>query len=192
MLLERYFAVWKKVISAKNAAAQHVSTDDVDRAIKVKRKHFDRWERGTTFTVEYDFVIDWVSVDARDGLVVRTEPGESTIVLRALPPDRWLDVADVERLASDPDAGSVNANLPIGKTLKFRSRAAAIAALPGNSGAKFKGGGTVELARPQWPVKDVFLVSTGVIDEKKNLCLDVVLDLITGTAERNRNACRFY
>ncbi len=188
-LIERYFLVWKRVMAAR----EHRSVEDLDRWLEVKKKSFAESDNGTDLVVAYAFTIDWAKVDAGGGLTVRNAPTHGFPAPKP-PFDRWLDEADAEARALDLSAQASQSFplLPIGKRLKFKTRAAAIAALPGDSGAKFKGQGVLELARPQWPLKDVYLVSTGVIDEKKNVCLDVVLNLVTGTAERMKNACRFY
>jgi sulfatase modifying factor 1 len=188
-LVVRYVAVWKKVF----AAQQHASAEDVDRLIKVKETSFSESADGTELVVAYDFTLDWATVPALGALNVRRAASQSLSTSKG-PFDRWLDDTDAEASALELIARAPQSfpPLPVGKSLKFKTRAAAFAALPGGSGARFKGEGAIELARPQWPVKDIYMVSTGVIDEQKNVCLDVVLNLITGTAERSKNACRFY
>jgi formylglycine-generating enzyme required for sulfatase activity len=184
-LLERYTGSWKKLLAETN----HVSVDEVDRSAAVTRASLDLWVEGTSFTVGYTLTLGWATVEAQDSFVVRIAPS-SQAPSDALPLDRWLEAAHAEQLAREGSSRAKLSHLPLGKTLKYATRKAAIAALGGGQRASFDEDRVrVELARPQSPEPDLFMTGLGVIDERKNECLDVTLSLVTGEADRRRRPC---
>lgn len=186
-LRERYVSVWKEVFAER----QHLSVPALEKVVTVTKAEFGRHIDGTTLYVDYSVKVDWATVGARSELLVRVDPAASTRTeLRKLPVDRWLDPTDAAAYARATGSAAPNGPLPLGKHLKFPSRAAAVAALAGSFRATFpKDGGELELARPQWPDKDLYMTAVGTIDEKRNQCLDVVMNLVTGIAVRAKTSC---
>jgi len=186
-LRERYVAVWKEIF----AEQQHLSVQELERSVAITRQQIDRSVNGTSLSLEYNIKVDWATVGGLGDLLLRVDPADSSPALRKLPADRWLEPAEAAALArATPATRPAEGPLPLGKHLKFPSRAAAVAVLAGTYRASFaKDAGTIELARPQWPAKDLYLTARGTIDEKRNECLDVVLNLVTGVAVRTKTPC---
>jgi hypothetical protein len=187
-LLERYTGVWARLLARTNG----VGIGEIERSTKIVRRTLERWHNGTSMEVVYELTVGWATVQVRDAFLVRLDPLHGSTA-EDLPLDRWLEPSDVERLATDPRSHTDISRLPLGKRLHFATRDAAIAALGGGARASFSPEAMrVEVARPQWPDPDLYLSAGGVIDEAKNQCLDVTLNLVTGKAERAPMPCAMH
>lgn len=204
-LRARYEALWKRLL----AKANNASVDTIEKSIKVVRAELERGEHGTTLEVLYEVTIGWATARAADFVKVRLD-GSDRVNADGfrLPMDEWIAPERLEEIAhprveatlkARTDARPVSemlelSRLPLGKKLKYATKADAIAALASTEypGASFKDG-TIEVARPQWSSPDLYLTAVGTLGAPAaNQCVEVTLNLVTGVAGRHQTPCRIH
>jgi hypothetical protein len=188
-LIEKYTPIWRALLARKNG----VTVADVEHAISGTTTTIRHDSGANAFLViKYTFSLDWVSMPARDQIVLHVDSHGPIAALFPGMTDRWLTEPELEAL---PDSRLGLATsltpLPFAKHLKYASRAEAIKALPGTTGATVDDAmARILLARPEDASNDLYLEAKGGhVRGSTTECLWARLDLVTGKIERSQSYC---
>jgi len=184
-LLATYTPVWKTLLAQKN----EVAPVEVERGVAIQSSFIDHWGVATSVSVTYRVTVDWATAEVTDSMLVRVDAKGRKIAGFSGPVDHWLTADEIAKLAPAFGSQTTFTRIPLGKHLKFPSRAAALAALPGTRSPAQDDRVICRVAYAGAAIGSFLFSSSVTLDFGRNECIAVTLDLVTGLSERNPEPC---
>lgn len=100
-LCTEYLAIWKELIMGKN----NLSQDFFDSHIELIKSEIHSWEKGVSFSICYNFNVDWATAFNCDQFIIKIDADNSFFPALDLPRDTYL-TKDKIKLAVDNRAFS--------------------------------------------------------------------------------------
>lgn len=184
-----YLGIWKKQFLTRNGMAQsffdkHVSVDKYEVECE--------WTSGLSLRVEYKVTYDWAVINQHDQIIVLLYSQEGAYRHLPLPRDTLFTEKEV-LYAIDKSVffSSISPVKALDK-LRFSSYEDASKAFQQKIGSKDLQNVQLSFYVPgKLPRQDgsPYLIGKGVLDMKRNVCIDGHMNLVTGEVEARQNAC---
>lgn len=185
---EQYFVVWKSIFLKKN----NMSEDYFNAHILPTSSSISNWNSGSSFNVQYQVKIDWMTCKLADQFIIRTAATETIYPALDIRRGEYLSETEIERaLTMRAFSSEMNTVKPLDH-LSFATEEDALIDMKINADSK-----EVKLGNPYYN-RDMFnspasgepmLGGYVESDRKNNKCKSIQLNLITSDCQVLNSAC---
>jgi len=183
-----YYEIWRNNFISKN----NWDEDDFNEHIYVTNIDLHDWNSGTSFRVDYYYIIDWANIKHHDKFIVRLYSEESAYQYLNIPRDTYLNESWVIFCVNKNVFSSTITQLQPIKGLRYSSCQEACVALNKSNGFQTITNVELSLHVPgNIPRVDgyPYMLGSGVINYDENICVHGHINLANGESIAQETAC---